>query len=200
MAVTLQAILQTSFATYAGGAQAAAAGLESGPRGDAVPHGDVGRARAALSAGPRHGDLVQLVSPSRVSALLYAAHQPVARRLAATGAADRRTFTSSSPCPVSCTSCGSGTEQALTEVLVQQRAGDAADVAGRPQMAGRPRRGSWRRCIRGAARSRYIRTCTAWSAAAAWMPRGSGSAVRTGFLLPVAVVRSAVPGQGAGRD
>ena len=53
-------------------AQATPAGLESGTRSEDLPNSHVGRPRAALSAGPRYGDLVQLVPPSGLSTVLYA--------------------------------------------------------------------------------------------------------------------------------
>ena len=63
--------------------------LESCTGSDDVPDGRVGRPRAALSAGPRHGGLVQFLSASGVSTLLWTAPQSVAGSLAATGAAHR---------------------------------------------------------------------------------------------------------------
>ena len=51
-------------------APGAALGVEGRTRSEDLPDGRIGGPRAALSAGPRDRDLVQLVSASRVSAVL----------------------------------------------------------------------------------------------------------------------------------
>lgn len=70
MAVTLQDILQTSFAADATAHKMPRRVWRAAHAVTTCRTATLGRARAALSTGPRDGDLVQLVSASGLPALL----------------------------------------------------------------------------------------------------------------------------------
>ena len=89
MAVTLQGILQTSFAAYGAAHRVPRWVWRAAHAVRSLPDGRIGGPRVAVSAGPRDRDLVQLVSAPGLSPVLYATDQSMAGRLAAASLTDR---------------------------------------------------------------------------------------------------------------